>query len=387
MKLVSVIIPAYNHEKYIKACLESVINQTYQKLEIIVQDDCSTDGTAEEIKKIKDDRIKAVFSKKNQGVVDTLNDLLDMCHGDYIATIGSDDIWHPTKIEKQVAFLEKHPEMGGVFTTANIIDEDGNIYDDDDFSSDIFRKDNMTQSERMKVFFENGNHLCHSSSLLTKKVVKKIGKYNRAYRQLHDYDYWTRLINEYNIYVLDEKLTNYRRARKGNKSVSCSSDKNSIRVLNEIYTINSNMVLKSKNDIFLEMLDEEIKYKTSMEILCRKYLFLIKDKNSAYKLFAFRDIYDSSEQEKFFEIFKKKFNYTLNDFYKDTGKIINIYPIDFLEEYNKQVAEKNELLERLDEFSKQLETANKVIEEMNDSRSWKVTAPLRKISKILKKEG
>ena len=69
MKLVSVLIPAYNHEIYIKECICSVINQTYQNLEILISDDCSTDSTAKEINKIKDKRIKKYFSKENRGVV------------------------------------------------------------------------------------------------------------------------------------------------------------------------------------------------------------------------------------------------------------------------------------------------------------------------------
>ena len=87
MKLVSVLIPAYNHENYIKECICSVINQTYQNLEILISDDCSTDNTAKEINKIKDKRIKKYFSKENKGVVYSINKLLEHASGDYIAKL------------------------------------------------------------------------------------------------------------------------------------------------------------------------------------------------------------------------------------------------------------------------------------------------------------
>ena len=77
-KLVSVLIPAYNHEKYIKKAIESVLNQTYKNIEVIVEDDCSTDNTVREIKKIKDKRLKTIFSKKNKGPVKTMNHLLSI---------------------------------------------------------------------------------------------------------------------------------------------------------------------------------------------------------------------------------------------------------------------------------------------------------------------
>ena len=101
-KLVSVIIPAYNHEKYIGDAINSVLNQTYKNIELIVEDDLSTDNTVKEIKKIKDKRLKTIFSKKNKGPVRTMNHLLSMCKGDYIAILGSDDIWYPEKLEKQL---------------------------------------------------------------------------------------------------------------------------------------------------------------------------------------------------------------------------------------------------------------------------------------------
>ena len=200
-KLVSVIIPSYNHEKYISDCVLSVLNQTYKNLEVFVMDDCSTDNSFSILKKIKDERLKIFRSKKNKGTVRTINELTKKCNGEYVAIIGSDDIWKKDKIEKQVDYLDKHDDVGAVFCLADIINEQGKKYvPDGGFNVDIFKYENVSSGKRMRLFFEIGNHLCHSSSLIRKSVVDKIGFYDLAYRQLHDFEYWVRLVNEFNIY-------------------------------------------------------------------------------------------------------------------------------------------------------------------------------------------
>ena len=103
--LVSVIIPAYNTSKYIKKTLESVINQTYSNLEIIVIDDGSTDETVEIVKRLDDERIVILKNVVNMGVSATRNRGVKYSNGRYICFLDSDDIWCINKIEKQLQFM------------------------------------------------------------------------------------------------------------------------------------------------------------------------------------------------------------------------------------------------------------------------------------------
>lgn len=105
---VSVIIPMYNSEKYIKDCINSVINQTYKNLEIIVVDDASKDLSVDIINSIKDERIKLIKLQKNNGVSIARNKGIEIAKGKYICFLDSDDIWELDKIEKQVVFIEKN---------------------------------------------------------------------------------------------------------------------------------------------------------------------------------------------------------------------------------------------------------------------------------------
>ena len=108
MEKVSVIIPVYNTELYVEKCLNSVINQTYKNLEIIVINDCSTDNSLSIIKKFNDKRLKVINLDKNYGVAYARNKGVEESSGTYICYIDSDDYWDLKKIEKQVNFIKKN---------------------------------------------------------------------------------------------------------------------------------------------------------------------------------------------------------------------------------------------------------------------------------------
>lgn len=105
---VSVIIPIYNQEKYIEECINSVLNQTYTNIEIIVINDCSTDSSLNLVNTIKDDRIRIISLEKHSGVSIARNKGIELATGEYIAFLDSDDYWVPEKIEKQIDFIKRN---------------------------------------------------------------------------------------------------------------------------------------------------------------------------------------------------------------------------------------------------------------------------------------
>lgn len=107
--LVSVIMPSYNTGGYIGAAIESVLSQTYDNLELIIVDDCSSDQTAEVVRSFTDSRIHYLENDKNVGAALSRNKALRMASGEWIAFLDSDDMWLPDKLEKQLAFMKsKH---------------------------------------------------------------------------------------------------------------------------------------------------------------------------------------------------------------------------------------------------------------------------------------
>ena len=130
--LVSVVIPCYNHARYVKECIKSVIDQDFKNIELIIIDDGSKDASVQVIEEMRG-ACEARFARfefihrENKGVCNTLNQALEWCQGEYYAALASDDVWLTFKLKTQVEYLETHPEVVAVFGGVTLIDEHGNI--------------------------------------------------------------------------------------------------------------------------------------------------------------------------------------------------------------------------------------------------------------------
>jgi len=124
--LVSVIMPCYNMERYIAETIASVQRQTYSNWELLIVDDASTDHTADLVKKLQneDDRIQFHVKPKHSGIADTRNQCLSMVQGRFLAFLDADDVWHPNKLERQLAFMMEH-NIGFSYSSYDCIDDDG----------------------------------------------------------------------------------------------------------------------------------------------------------------------------------------------------------------------------------------------------------------------
>lgn len=125
--LVSVIMPAYNAELYISEAINSIIQQSYKNWELIIVEDCSTDGTYKEILKNIDDRIQVIKNKENKGIAFSTNLGLERCKGKYIALLDDDDIALEHRLEIQVDYLEKNKEIDVLGSRSIEVDENNNV--------------------------------------------------------------------------------------------------------------------------------------------------------------------------------------------------------------------------------------------------------------------
>ena len=109
---VTVLMPVYNCEKYLRESIESILNQTFKDFEFLIINDGSSDKSAEIVESYNDNRINFVQNEKNIGLAASLNRGLDIAKGEYIARMDADDISLPERLEKQVRFMETNPQIG-----------------------------------------------------------------------------------------------------------------------------------------------------------------------------------------------------------------------------------------------------------------------------------
>ena len=249
MPKVSVIIPSYNHEKYVTYALESVLNQTFQDFEIIITDDHSSDKTVEQIKKFKDQRIRLFTSIKNRGVCVAINDCLLHTKGKYIAHLNSDDAFFLEKLEKQVKYLDNHPDVGAVFSQAQMIDEEGsNIPDTGHFHGKMNSLENRNRFQWLNYFFYNSCWLWHPSMMMRKKVYDDIGYHNPCLAQIQDFDIGIKLSLKYDLHIIQEKLTKFR-IRAGEMNASAATPKAVVRSMFEFsYVLKHYLKIKSTEE-------------------------------------------------------------------------------------------------------------------------------------------
>ena len=373
---VSVLIPAYNHEKFLRETIESVLNQTFPDFELLISDDCSTDHTAQVIKSFSDERITGIFFEENRGTVRALNHLLRISQGEYIAVLGSDDVWESDKLEKQVEKLEGDPSVAACFSWATIIDQNSDVIDSETvFPIHIFNQKQDDKAFIMREFFLSGNHFCHSSALIRRDVHQRIGEYNLAYRQLHDFDLWIRLLIDYNIHIIEKPLVKYRYVQNSG-NMSQSTEWNNFRMYNEGEEIIYFLFKNIKDEDFIKAFSQAFICKhatTNAHLACEKF-FILRDKNLwgiHNSSLAIRFLLEHLN-ETMLLCFEREYGISLNELYDYTKSFKAAYHANLFVELTDM---KNEQIK-----------LQKQIEEIYASTSWKLTKPLRAITGRLIKD-
>lgn len=187
LPLVSIILPAYNCEKYISEAVTSILTQVYDNFELIVINDGSSDRTAEILGTITDQRLRVINNPGNQGLIYSLNKGIAESKGEYIARMDADDIATNDRIEKQVHWLLHHPDTSAVGCFIRRIDESGAELPD-------WKLDRQTYtSTSIKEAMPKENCLAHPTVMVRAAVLRHFG-YNAKQKNIEDYDLWLRML-------------------------------------------------------------------------------------------------------------------------------------------------------------------------------------------------
>jgi glycosyltransferase involved in cell wall biosynthesis len=199
--LVSVIIPVYNAEKYIDECINSILEQSYKNLEILIINDGSTDGTLSKLESYNDVRIRLI-TRENQGLAKTLRELVDKSTGIYIARMDADDISHKDRISQQVNKFLSNDKLVLVGTNVDYISGSGKY-----LGSSIC----VCSNYALKKKLNKGNVLFHPTVMFNREMYFKVGGYNKHYEKyIEDYLLWIKMKDEGEIAVLPSSLLCYR---------------------------------------------------------------------------------------------------------------------------------------------------------------------------------
>jgi glycosyltransferase involved in cell wall biosynthesis len=199
---------SYNHQNYIGEAIESVLNQTFPDLELIIVDDYSTDNSRRIIEKYqaKDERVRAFFHEKNMGIATTLNEGLAKVRGKFVSFIGSDDVWFPYKLERQLALSKNHEDK--------ILWSEGEIID----SKSVPTGTSFTKMHSAANKKKSGNlfkeilwdNYIFGQSLLIKKDFIGNALFDTSLRYLNDYRFIADLARKHEFLFVPEPLAKYR---------------------------------------------------------------------------------------------------------------------------------------------------------------------------------
>ncbi|OIQ22725.1 glycosyltransferase [Lacinutrix sp. MedPE-SW] len=195
--LISVVLPVYNVERYIKEALDSVLKQTIQDFEILVIDDCSTDDTIKIVEAYNEDRIKIVRKEENKGLIHSLNLGFGFARGKYIARMDGDDINNLTRFEKQLQVLENQPQIIACGSWVQYFGSHNTIIK--------HRKNHDAIVAQMLIKCPMSLGCC----MLRTTAVKSI-MFNKDKIHVEDYDFWSRIAWSGKLYNIPEILYYYR---------------------------------------------------------------------------------------------------------------------------------------------------------------------------------
>lgn len=196
--LVTVLMTVYNGGDYLKASVQSILNQTFKDFEFLIVNDCSTDDSLNVINSFSDSRIVVHNNEKNIGQTKSLNIGVNLAKSKYIARMDADDMAFPSWIEKLVDYIESHPEYAAISAAVVVMNESGK-----------FKKIQRTPTTFDEVIFHIffGNAINHVGAIINREILLKNGGYNEEFKIAQDYELWSFLIrNNYRLVNIDDIL-------------------------------------------------------------------------------------------------------------------------------------------------------------------------------------
>jgi len=213
LPLVSVCIPTHNSAPFLKEVLESILNQTYSNIEIIISDNDSKDETEIIAKSFAAyNRISIFKNSTNIGCYNNYNKLINLSKGVFIAIYHSDDIYESNIVDKEVEFLTNNPNAGAVFTMSKIINKNSQVVKELHLPRELTGKNIFDIREIYSALLVHENSFLICPTFMTRKnILMNVGLFNeKDFKTSADLEMWLRILEKYPIGIIKEKLMKYR---------------------------------------------------------------------------------------------------------------------------------------------------------------------------------
>lgn len=245
--LVSVIALCYNHERFIEECLQSVVNQTYTDIELIIVDDCSTDKSREKILSFSSQHpsVKIILNEKNLGNCRSFNQAFHISKGKYIIDLSTDDVLLPERITEQVKLMESFEHIGVVFSDSININESSRIYDSSFLKR--FRENSLKPEGNVyKEVLQKKLWMMPVTMMTRRTIFEQLGGYDESLAY-EDTDFWVRS-SRICDYGYIPKILSYQRKVKGSLSTKAYLRKNKLIVTSVIVAQKALLLNKTEDE-------------------------------------------------------------------------------------------------------------------------------------------
>ncbi|WP_111672192.1 glycosyltransferase family 2 protein [Algoriphagus litoralis] len=257
--MVSILIPVFNSKFFLYESIQSILNQSFTDLEVIVVDDASSDNSPSIVHNLKDSRIKFIQLTKNLGIGGALNVGLNHAKGKYIVRMDADDIAYPNRIDQQVQFMEKNPSIGVSGTLAEY------------FDGTPFNR--VVKNEYLRPSLLLDCPFVHPTVIIQKEILDKSGLQFSGY--LEDYQLWIELSKITEFGLLPEILLKYRRSESQFTAQNFdkrSNEANRLRISMAEYWLGRSITTTEKNIVSLNISEENQPELKMVQTFCKELL-------------------------------------------------------------------------------------------------------------------
>ncbi|PWT95006.1 MAG: hypothetical protein C5B53_12095 [Candidatus Melainabacteria bacterium] len=322
MPKVSVLSPTYNHEAYVREAINSVLSQTFADFELIVGDDCSPDGTADQVRQLSDPRLTFFANERNEGASATWKKCFLRSKGEYLCWFATDDVYEPHFLSTFVKYLDEHREALGVFALSRYIDAEskltGESWTDIGVGQDRFAL--------LRQLFLLQHPICAPVGMIRRSVFERLGDFPPYLRQANDMLFFIKALFQGEMPILGDYLLKYRWNPSG-ENVSARTEANDSRLDYELFellhayseSITSPELLKQ---IFPEVEDQGWVLNANT-VKFHLAQLAIRFNYPSHRLFGLHLLYQLLQDTDTANYLREACNFSFADFFKLSGE----YPV------------------------------------------------------------